>query len=320
MDISNYTGSPNGQETNGAGKTWYSLINNSSSRHVDIYLYGIIGGWDVNVQQLLAELKAAGKVDTITVFLNTVGGVFYHGLPIFNTLKQHPAHVTVKVMGYALSMGSIIMLAGDTVEAAENSVIMIHRPQGGMNQGDVDDVLKLAEMLEKHEAAILPEYMRRMGITEEEARALLKAETWYTGTEAKAAGLVDNLLGETELDPEAAGVSMQGEHWEYVNQHYPNMPTNISNMIQAHTVNAGGQMKQADILAIAKAVAVELRRSGEASASNEGWEDERKRLLAENKRLADELADYTVPDPEQNTQFVPENWCVAKEPLLREFY
>ena len=316
MNISNFTGKKNGNsDPAGTDKTWYSLVSNASSRHVDIYLYGIIGGWNVNVQQLLAELKAAGKVDTITVYLNTIGGIFYDGLPIYNTLKQHPAHVTVKVMGYALSMGSIVMLAGDAVEAAENSIIMIHRPQGGMNQGDVDDVRKLAEMLEKHEAAVLPEYMRRMGKTEDEVRALLKAETWYTAAEAQAAGLIDTIIGKTDLDPQAAGASMQGDSWEeYISQHYPNIPSNISTFIQAQSTPAGGTMKQADINAIAEAVAQKLQLSNAAPAAPAGWqadklklETENQRLMQANKALSDELEEYTVPDPALNTQFVPEN-------------
>lgn len=109
-------GNPTGQ---GGCERWYSIATNAAAKHAEIYLYGVIGGYYANVQQFLADLQGAGDVEKITVYLNTVGGSFYDGLPIYNTLKQHQAHVTVKVMGYALSMGSVIMLAGDVVEAAE---------------------------------------------------------------------------------------------------------------------------------------------------------------------------------------------------------
>lgn len=203
---------------------WYNIATNAAAKHADIYLYGVIGGYYANVQQFLADLTAAGEVDSITVYLNTVGGSFYDGLPIYNTLKQHKAYVTVKVMGYALSMGSVIMLAADTVEAAENSLIMIHRAQGGV-WGDADDMEHAAEVLLKHEQAILPDYMRRLGQSAQAVQALLKAETWYTAAEAKAAGLVDKII-----EPVVASDGQQESakaHWEYATQHYSNIPSTL---------------------------------------------------------------------------------------------
>ena len=221
---------PTRQPSHGNG--WYNIAHNAGARNADIYLYGIIGGWNVNAQQFLAELQAAGDVDTITVYLNTVGGSFYDGLPIYNTLKQHKAHVTVKVMGYALSMGSVVMLAGDAVEAAENSLIMIHRAQGGV-WGDAGEMAKTADILLKHEAAILPEYARRMGKTETEVQALLQAETWYTAAEAKAAGLVDTITGKTTATPPAA--TMPADSWHYAEQHFNNIPAALLGHIKQAT-------------------------------------------------------------------------------------
>ena len=214
-------------------KPWYNIITNAAARHAEIYLYGVIGGYYANVQQFLADLQNAGAVDKITVYLNTVGGSFYDGLPIYNTLKQHKAHVTVKVMGYALSMGSVIMLAGDKVQAAENSLIMIHRAQGCVC-GDADDMTHSSQILLKHEQAVLPEYMRRMGKSEQEIMGLLKAETWYNAHEALAAGLVDEV---TEYDHTIDTASFSGDTWEYATQHYRNIPQNIApNTLKANRV------------------------------------------------------------------------------------
>ena len=184
----------------GQAPCWYQLTSNQAAKHVDIYLYGVIGSYRVNARKFLADLQAAGDVTSITVYLNTVGGSFYDGLPIYNTLKQHKAHVTIKVMGYALSMGSVIMLAGNTIEAAENSLIMIHRAQGFVF-GDAEAMTKMADILQKHEAGITPEYMRRMNKTASEVQTLLKAETWFTASEAKAAGLIDTISGKGRAQP-----------------------------------------------------------------------------------------------------------------------
>lgn len=203
---------------------WFNLETNKESKHVDIYLYGVIGGYNVNLQQFLQDLSAAGEVDTITVYLNSVGGYFGDGLPIFNTLKQHKAHVTVKVMGYALSMASVIMLAGDVVEAAENALIMIHRAYNS-EWGNADDLTKAAEILLKHEAAIIPEYARRMNLSDKAVFELLKAETWYTASEAKQAGLIDRITGEVVLDKAVA--KLDGEVVNYALSQYRNVPANL---------------------------------------------------------------------------------------------
>lgn len=209
---------------------WYNINKNTITKHVEIYLYGVIGGYYANVQQFLADLKDAGDVEKITVYLNTVGGSFYDGLPIYNTLKQHKAKVTVKVMGYALSMGSVIMLAGDEIEAAENALIMIHRAQGEVS-GNADDMIHAAQVLIKHEEAILPEYMRRLGKTESEVMALLRAETWYTAAEAKAAGLVDWVTERISDSQAVQNIAETG--WDYISQHYNNIPSTLMLNISA---------------------------------------------------------------------------------------
>lgn len=241
---------------------WYNIATNAATRHAEIYLYGVIGGWNANAQQFLADLQSAGDVDTITVYLNTVGGSFYDGLPIYNTLKQHKARVTVKVMGYALSIGSVIMLAADTVEAAENSLIMIHRAQGGV-WGDADDMAHAAQVLLKHEKAVLPDYMRKLGKTETDVQALLQAETWYTAAEAKAAGLVDVVVG--NADPNQAAADMQGDSWKYATQHFTNIPPTLLNRINQSMTEEDNTMKPEDIQAIATAVMQAMTAEGAVS-------------------------------------------------------
>lgn len=235
---------------------WYNIQSNAATKQAEIYLYGVIGGYYANVQQFLADLQAAGDVERITVYLNTIGGSFYDGLPIYNTLKQHKAHVTVKVMGYALSMGSVIMLAGDSVEAAENSLIMIHRAQG-VAWGDADAMAQAATILQKHEQAILPEYMRRMGQSAQEVQALLVAETWYTATEAKQAGLIDVITEVVNSNPEAA--KLEAEAWNYAAQHYRNIPPALLNRITI--LEEDEPVKPEDIQAITTAVVSALKAS-----------------------------------------------------------
>lgn len=197
----------------------------ASGKSAEINLYGVIGGYTANLAQFKRDLDAAGKADNITIYLNTIGGSFADGLPIHNLIKQHPAFITVKIMGYALSIGSVIMLAANRVECAENGLVMIHRAQG-FTYGDAADHQKNAEILQKHEQAVIPAYARRLGKTEGQVLALLQDETWYTAKEAKAAGLVDAITNEADMDKAEETAGMQGEGLKLINA-YRNRPATL---------------------------------------------------------------------------------------------
>ena len=190
----------------------------SGSKNAEIDLYGVIGGYTANIDIFKRALDAVGDVDTITIYLNTIGGAFNDGLPIFNLIAQHPAYITVKVMGYALSIGSYIMLAADHVECAENGLIMIHRAQG-FTYGDAADHGKNAQILQKHEEAVMPLYMRKLGKTANQVLDIMQAETWYTAVEAKTAGLIDAITGKIDLDKAKNKSGMKAEGQAIMNRY-----------------------------------------------------------------------------------------------------
>lgn len=220
-------------------RDWYALATNAKKKHLDIYLYGVIGGWRCNVNNFDSDIKAAGDVQTITVYLNTVGGTFYDGLAINNTLKQHKAFVTIKVMGYALSMGSYLLTGADHVECASNALIMAHRAQGGV-QGDAARMQHVAAILEKHESAsLIPDYMRVLNKSEDEVKAILQKETWWTATEAKAAGLVNTITGEVDLDE--AEKTLSDNAWDYAAEYFQNPIPDFSSRFDLHLKNQQSQ-------------------------------------------------------------------------------
>lgn len=179
------------------------IITNSASKHLDLFLYGVIGTTALNERTVLQAIQSAGKPDTIKVYINTIGGSFAAGLAIHNTLKQHPAHVTTSNVGYALSMGSLILLAGNEIEAADNSLLMIHRSQG-FSFGDVSDHTKAIEVQKQHDQTLISTYRQRLNVSDAAIMELLKAETWYTAAEAKAAGLIDTITDTATLDKSGA--------------------------------------------------------------------------------------------------------------------
>jgi len=62
----------------------------------------------------------------INIIMNNVGGDEYHGMGIYDAIDNCRNHVTIRVHGHAMSMGSIILQAADRRLMTPNSRIMIH--------------------------------------------------------------------------------------------------------------------------------------------------------------------------------------------------
>lgn len=98
-------------------------------------------------QDFVRELQMI-TTPKILVRLNSPGGDVFDGLAIYNALRAHPAAVHTHVDSLAASVASIIMLAGDTVTAAENSFVMVHQPWS-IVVGDAADMRQMADLLDK---------------------------------------------------------------------------------------------------------------------------------------------------------------------------
>ena len=72
---------------------------------------------------------------------------------------------------------------------------MIHKPLSWA-YGNADDFQRLISELDKCQKSITDIYMGRVkeGVTEEQVTDLINAETWMTAEEAKAYGLIDNVI------------------------------------------------------------------------------------------------------------------------------
>ena len=164
----------------------------------EILIFGDIGeSWwteSVTAKAFLEELSAL-TADTITVRINSFGGSVSDGLAIHNALKRHAAHVTTVNEGAAMSIASLILMAGDTVEMAENSLLMIHAPWTYAG-GNAVDLRATADMLDKWAQAIASSYAAQTGRPVDEMLAWLTdgQDHYFTASEAKAEGLIHEIV------------------------------------------------------------------------------------------------------------------------------
>lgn len=173
--------------------SWFE-IKNLSAETVNIAIYDEIGAWGVTASDFVNELKGV-NAQNIQLSINSPGGDVFDGLAILNSLRQHPANVSVVVDGVAASAASFIAMAGDSVKIAPQAMMMIH-DASGLVIGNAQDMQEMSALLEKTSDNIANVYAQRAGGTQEEWRTAMKAETWYTDQEAVDAGLADEILSE----------------------------------------------------------------------------------------------------------------------------
>ncbi|MDX8121582.1 Clp protease ClpP [Janthinobacterium sp. GMG2] len=181
--------------------SWYTIRPSAragaaaSASSAEILIYGDIGeswyGDTITASNFVRDV-AALDVDHMTVRINSYGGSVTDGIAIHNAIKRHKAHVTTIIDSIAASIASLIAVAGDTVQMAENAAMMIHAPWG-WTEGNSVAMREYADMLDTWSEAMATSYASKTGGDRAEILALLTdgKDHWYTAEQALAAKLVD---------------------------------------------------------------------------------------------------------------------------------
>ena len=103
-------------------------------------------------------------------------------------IRRFAENATVKVFvdGLAGSIASVIAFSGSQPpQIPSNAFLMIHNPWA-LVEGNAADLRKMADDLDVITDGIVNVYMEHVkeGVTEDQIRELMNAETWMTGTEA----------------------------------------------------------------------------------------------------------------------------------------
>lgn len=174
----------------------------------ELYLYGEIvseSPWFsedcVSYRDFINDLKDLGECSDIAVYINSGGGDVFAANAIYSQLKKHAADITVEIEGICASAATIIAMAGDTIKAEKNSLIMIHNPSIGlMGYFDECTLDKYKNSVNAVKRSIIEAYLSKIDKTEEELSELMDNETWYTGKEAFENGIIDEVFENQEKD------------------------------------------------------------------------------------------------------------------------
>ncbi len=146
------------------------------------------------VAQLL-HLESEDPEKDISLYINSPGGSIYSGLAIYDTMQFIKPDVATMCVGVAMSMGSLLLAAGTKGKRAvlPNSRILIHQPSAGFEGQSTDIEIHAREILNVR-ARIDAIYAEHTGLSEEQVRADMERDRFFTAEQALEYGLVDRVL------------------------------------------------------------------------------------------------------------------------------
>ncbi|MFM2386078.1 MAG: hypothetical protein RL660_835 [Bacteroidota bacterium] len=143
----------------------------------------------------LLFLESADRTRDIQMYLNSPGGSVYAGLGIYDTMNVIQPEIATICTGMAASMGAVLMCAGSKGKrtALKHSRIMIHQPSGGIG-GQASDIEIVTAEMKRLRTELYDIISHHSGQTAEQVAKDSSRDKWMSAEEAKAYGLVDEVL------------------------------------------------------------------------------------------------------------------------------
>ena len=143
----------------------------------------------------LLYLESENPTKDIAMYINSPGGVVTSGLAMYDTMEYIRPDVSTVCIGQAASMGSLLLAAGAEGKryCLPNARVMIHQPSGGF-QGQASDIEIHAREILAIRARLNEIYVKHTGRKIDEIENAMDRDNFMTPDEAKAFGLVDEVI------------------------------------------------------------------------------------------------------------------------------
>lgn len=134
----------------------------------------------------------------IQIYINSPGGSVYAGLGVYDTMQFISSDVATICTGIAASMAAVLLCAGveGKRSALPHSRVMIHQPLGGA-QGQASDMEIQVNEIKKVKTELYQIISNHSGQTMKKVEKDSDRDYWMTAAEAKAYGMVDDILTKT---------------------------------------------------------------------------------------------------------------------------
>src|SRR5881394_271573 len=120
------------EQTN-RGERAYDIFSRLLKERIIFVTGPVEDGMSTLVVAQLLFLEADNPKKEISMYINSPGGVVTSGFAIYDTMQYIRAPVATFCMGFAASMGSFLLMAGEKGQRVSmpNARIMLHQPSGG---------------------------------------------------------------------------------------------------------------------------------------------------------------------------------------------
>jgi len=151
------------------------------------------------IQAQLLFLESVDSKKDIQIYINSPGGSVYAGLGIYDTMQYIAPDVATICTGMAASMGAVLMCSGSKGKRTglKHARIMIHQPLGGA-EGQASDIEITAREIQKLKKELYEIIAKHSGQPYEKVWADSDRDYWMTAEEAKAYGMIDEILVRTK--------------------------------------------------------------------------------------------------------------------------
>jgi ATP-dependent Clp protease protease subunit len=146
------------------------------------------------IAQLL-HLESSDPDKDISMYINSPGGSIYSGLAIYDTMQFIKPQVQTICVGVAMSMGSLLLMAGAKGKrfSLPNSRILIHQPSAGFEGQSTDIEIHAREIINIRQR-IDEIYAKHTGQPVEQVHADMERDRFFKPDEAQEYGLIDRVI------------------------------------------------------------------------------------------------------------------------------
>ena len=182
-------------ENSASGERSYDIYSRLLKERI-IFVTGEINDNMANlvIAQLLF-LESEDPDKDIHMYINSPGGSVSAGMAIYDTMQYIKCDVSTICMGMAASMASVLLTAGTHGKrfVLPYSRVMIHQPLGGV-QGQATEIEIHAREILRIREELNQILSKHTGQSVEKISADTERDNYLTSAEAKAYGLVDDVL------------------------------------------------------------------------------------------------------------------------------
>lgn len=147
----------------------------------------------VTAQLLFLDSTDRGR--DINMYINSPGGSVYAGMGVYDTMQYVAPDVATICIGVAASMASVLLCAGTNGKRAalKHSRVMMHQPSGAIG-GQASDIAITVNEIRKLRGELYEIIANHSGKSVDTIQSDFDRDYWMTAAEAKAYGLVDEVL------------------------------------------------------------------------------------------------------------------------------